>query len=91
MKSSKTSRMIGTCTRAVVEAMTTNATSDSRRESYAAVTAALLAFVLAVVLIGFTGQWLWNNVIVELFTFARPSHSVWMLVGLKLFIALILA
>ena len=82
--------MIGTCTPAVVEAMTPNATSDSRRESYAAVTASLLASILAVVLIAFAGQWLWNTVIVELFTFARPSHSVWMLVGLKLFVALIL-
>lgn len=83
--------MIGTCTRAVVEAMTSNTTSDSRRESYAAVTAALLAFILAVVLIAFAGQWLWNAVIIELFSFAKPSRSVWMLVGLKLFVALILA
>jgi hypothetical protein len=83
--------MLSQCTRAIVEGMTTNTSSESRRESYAAVTATILAFIVAIVLIAFIGQWLWNTVIIELFTFARPSHSVWMLIGLKLFLVLILS
>lgn len=82
--------MITECTRAVVEGLTTDARSDIRRDAYASVTASILGFIVAVVIIAFVGQWLWNTVIIELFSFARPSRSIWMLVGLKFFVMLIL-
>lgn len=81
--------MLSQCTRALVESMTTSGNSEIRRDAYAAVTASILAAVVAVFLIAFLGQWLWNNVIVELFTFAKPSRSIWMLIGLKFFVMLI--
>lgn len=83
--------MIGLATRAVVESMTTNMNSDIRRDAYAAVAAGILALLISFLIIAFAGQWLWNTVIIELFTFAKPSRSIWMLIGLKLFILLMLA
>ena len=76
--------MLSQCTRAIVESMT--ASSEVRREAYSAVTASILAMVVTIFLIAFLGQWLWNTVIIELFTFAKPSRSIWMLIGLRFFI-----
>ncbi len=78
--------MLNHCARALVESMT--ASSEVRREAYSAVTAAILAMVVTVFLIAFIGQWLWNTVIIELFTFAKPSRSIWMLIGLRFFVML---
>jgi hypothetical protein len=82
--------MITQCTRAVVESMTSNMNSDIRREAYAGVAAAILSLLVSILIIAFAGQWLWNNVIVELFTCVKPSRSIWMLIGLKIFVLLIL-
>ena len=81
--------MLTQCTRALVESMTTSGNSEVRRDAYAAVTSSILAVVASIFLIAFLGQWLWNNVIIELFTFAKPSRSIWMLIGLKFFVMLI--
>lgn len=70
--------------------MTTSGNSEVRRDAYAAVTSSILAVVASIFLIAFLGQWLWNNVIIELFTFAKPSRSIWMLIGLKFFLVLIM-
>ena len=83
-------RMLTQCTRALVESMTTSGNSEVRRDAYAAVTSSILAVVTSIFLIAFLGQWLWNNVIIELFTFAKPSRSIWMLIGLKFFLVLIM-
>ncbi len=82
--------MITECTRAVVESMTSNMNSDIRREAYASVAAGILALIVSILIIAFAGQWLWNNVIVDLFTCVKPSRSIWMLIGLKIFLLLIL-
>lgn len=82
--------MLTSCTRAVVEGMTMSASSEYRREAYTDLAATILALILSVVLIAAVGQWLWNNVLIELFTFCRPSRSIWMLLGLKVFILLML-
>jgi hypothetical protein len=50
--------------------------------------ASLLAFVVALVIVGLFGKLLWNNVVVELFTFAKPVRSVWQIIGLMIFLAL---
>ena len=81
-------RMLTQCTRALVESMTTSGNSEVRRDAYAAVTSSILAVVASIFLIAFLGQWLWNNVIIELFTFAKPSRSIWMLIGLRFFVML---
>lgn len=60
-----------------------------RREMYVSLVASLLAFVIALVVVGFFGKMLWNGVMIELFTFAKPVRSVWQIIGLMVFLALI--
>lgn len=60
-----------------------------RREMYVSLVASLLAFVIALVIVGFFGKMLWNGVMIELFTFAKPVRSVWQIIGLMVFLALI--
>jgi hypothetical protein len=81
--------MFGPASRAVVESMTSSMDPSHRRDAYADVAAAVLALVISITVIAFAGQWLWNNVVVELFAFAKPSRSIWMLIGLKFFILLL--
>jgi hypothetical protein len=80
--------MISSCSRALVEGLTMGASSEYRREAYSEVAAAIIALIVSITLLAFAGQWLWNNVMCELFTFAKPSRSIWLLVGLKFFILL---
>lgn len=82
--------MLNTCARALVEGMATGPNSEIRRDAYAAVTAGILGFIIAIAILGFVGQLLWNNVVVELFTFAKPSRSIYLLIGLKFFVMLII-
>jgi len=81
--------MFGIASRAVVESMTSSMNPEVRRDAYVEVAAAILALVISITVIAFAGQWLWNNVVVELFSFAKPSRSIWMLIGLKFFVLLI--
>jgi hypothetical protein len=76
--------------RAGVEGMTDMSGSTSgRREIYKEVVASLLSLIIAILIVAFVGKWLWNNSIAELFTFARPVRSVWQIIALMLFVALI--
>jgi hypothetical protein len=82
--------MIATATRALVEGLSPTASDPvTSRNSYAEFLAAMLAFAIAIVLISFLGKWLWNEVVVELFSVAKPAKSVWQVLGLFLFVSLI--
>ncbi len=75
---------------ALVEGFTsTNQDPVKRRQVYAELISVLLAFIIALVILGFVGQLLWNNVVVDLFTIAKPARSVWQILGLMVFISLI--
>ena len=74
--------------RAAVEGFADTA-PNVKREVYADSVAVLLAFVLAFVIIAFVGKLLWNNVVCDLFTFAKPAKSFWQIIGLMIFINLI--
>jgi len=74
--------------RAAVEGFADTA-PNVKREVYADTVATLLAFVLAFFIIAFVGKLLWNNIIVELFSFAKPAKSFWQVIGLMIFLALI--
>lgn len=74
--------------RAAVEGFADTA-PNAKREIYANSVSVLLAFVLAFVLLAFVGKLLWNNVVVDLFSFAKPARSFWQIIGLMLFINLI--
>lgn len=75
--------------KATIEGFTGLQSSDKRRDAYVDFVAMVLAFVIALVIIGFVGKYLWNGVVVDLFSFARPARSTWQIIGLMIFLALI--
>ena len=74
---------------AAIEGMTNGKDSDRKRDAYVDFLAVLLAFILAFVILGFVGKLLWNSVVVELLTIAKPAKSFWQIVGFMIFVALI--
>lgn len=60
-----------------------------KREIYADSVAALLAFVAAFVILAFVGKLLWNNVVVDMISIAKPIRSFWSVIGLMLFLNLV--
>jgi hypothetical protein len=76
-------------TKAAVEGFTGNTESKERRNAYVDFLAYLLAFLLSMIILGFVGKLLWNDVIVELFSIAKPARSVWHIIGLMLFVNLV--
>lgn len=82
--------LLSSVTRAAVEGFTsTNQDPAKRKDIYMELLAVLLAFVVSLVILGFVGQLLWNNVIMDLFTFVKPVRSVWQIIGLAIFLSLI--
>ena len=64
--------------------------SEKRRDAYVDFVTVIVAFVVALIIIGFVGKLLWNNVVVDLISVAKPARSVWQLIGLMFFVALML-
>jgi hypothetical protein len=60
-----------------------------RREVYMELVASLLALFLSIIIIAFIGKWLWNNIVVDLFTVVKPARNVWQIIGLMVFWALV--
>lgn len=81
--------VLGSATRAVIEGMSGSPQVEKRKQSYLDLIAILVAFVLTLVILAFIGQLLWNNVVVDLFTFAKPARSVWQILGLFIFLSLV--
>jgi len=76
--------------RAGVEGMTDmSGSTNGRKEIYKELVASLLSLIIAILIVAFVGKYLWNNSVVELFSFARPARSVWQIIGLMLFYALL--
>lgn len=80
--------VIQSACRAAVEGFADSA-PNAKREVYANSVAVVLSFVLAFVILAFLGKVLWNGVIVELFSFAKPAKSFWQIIGLMLFVNLV--
>jgi hypothetical protein len=75
---------------ASVDAFTDMSGSDSkRREAYMEIIASIMSFLIAVVIISFIGKWIWNNIVLDLFTIVKPVKSIWQILGLMIFLALI--
>jgi hypothetical protein len=45
--------------------------------------------MISIILVSLIGLWLWNYSVVPLFEFARPAKSVFQILGLMVFVALI--
>jgi hypothetical protein len=74
--------------RAAVEGFSDTA-PNVKREVYANSISVLLSFVFAFVILAFVGKLLWNNVVVDLFSFAKPAKSFWQIIGLMIFLSLV--
>jgi hypothetical protein len=81
---------LSSLTKAAIEGFSGNQDSKERRNAYVEFISYLLAFILAMIILGFIGKWLWNGVIVDLFSFAKPARSVWDIIGLMIFTTLII-
>ena len=78
-------------TYAVIDAFTDMSGSDSkRREAFMEISASIMSFLIAVIIISFVGKWLWNYAMVDLISVAKPAKSIWQLVALMFLISLLL-
>ena len=50
----------------------------------------VLSVIIVYLLLLFLGKYLWNNIVVDLFTFAKPIKSIWHLLGLSILVKLII-
>ena len=83
------SGVIGAAAKATVEGFIGTTSSERRRDAYVDFLATIVAFVIALVIIGFIGKYLWNNVVVDLLNIAKPAKSFWQIIGLMIFISLV--
>ncbi len=83
------SGVLGNAVRVAVDGFANPDDSASRKESYAALAASLISFIIALVILSLIGKFLWNGVIVDLFTFAKPARSYMQILGLFIFTSLL--
>lgn len=76
---------VSVASKAAVEGFVGLNSSEKRRDAYVDFVAFIVAFILSIIILGFIGKWIWNEVVVDLFTFAKPARSFWQIVGLMLF------
>jgi hypothetical protein len=82
--------VFGATMRAAVEGFVDNGNVSRKRDAYVEFLARFLTLLLVIFLLAFIGKFLWNGVVVDLFSFAKPARSVWQILGLALFTGLIL-
>jgi hypothetical protein len=74
---------------AAIEGFTGGNSGDKKRDAYVEFVSVLLAFVISLVILGFIGKLLWNGVVVELVTIAKPARSFWQIIGLMIMLSLL--
>lgn len=62
----------------------------SKKEAYVGLAAGLITFVIVLAILSLVGKLLWNGVIVELFSFAKPARSIMQILGLYIFSSLLM-
>jgi hypothetical protein len=82
--------LVNVATKAAVEGFVGTESSQSRRDAYVNFIAFLLAFIISLIILGFIGKFLWNEVVVDLFSFAKPARSFWQIIGLMFFTSIIM-
>lgn len=83
------SGVLGSVSKAAVEGFLGSPENPKSKDVYADSLAMIIAFVLALVILSFIGKLLWNSIITELFTFAKPARNFWQILGLMIFVSLI--
>jgi len=82
------SGILGAASKATVEGFVGATSSEHRRNSYVDFLSVVFAFILSLVILAFIGKYLWNNVVVDLISVAKPAKSFWQILGLMLLISL---
>ncbi len=49
-----------------------------------------IALIIVYVIIAVVGKFLWNNVVVDLLSIARPAKSIWQILGLAILMSLLM-
>ena len=83
--------MIGKACEAFVTAAISKPGAESADDRYSWVqfVASIIAFIIVMLLVTLFGQFLWNNSVVPLVSFARPATSMWQILGLFLITGLL--
>lgn len=81
--------LLNAAARAATEGFSSIGGSEYKRQAYLDFTSMVISFVIALVILGFVGKILWNGVVVDMFSFAKPVRSVWQILGLMVFYSLI--
>jgi hypothetical protein len=76
--------VLSSAIKAGIESFTGTSDSKDRRAAYVDFIAFLLAYILAMIILGFVGKLLWNNIAVDLISVAKPAKSVWQIIGLMI-------
>jgi ABC-type multidrug transport system permease subunit len=82
--------LIGGACRAGVEGFLDQGNAEHRRRAYMDFLSVVVTYVIAITILSFVGKLLWNGVIVDLFSFAKPARSIWQILGLMIFVSLLL-
>jgi hypothetical protein len=82
--------VVKTAVKASIEGFVGAPSSEHRRDAYVDFAAMFTAFVVSVIILAFVGKYLWNNIVCDLVTIAKPARNVWQILGLMIFMALVL-
>jgi hypothetical protein len=61
---------------------------QSKKMAYIELATSLIAFIIALAIISLIGKLLWNGVVVELVSVAKPAKSIMQILGLFVFSSL---
>jgi hypothetical protein len=81
--------VLNAAVKAGVEGFLDTGNAEHRRRAYMDFASTFLVFVITLIILGFVGKFLWNGVIVDLVSFAKPARSVWQILGLMIFVSLL--
>ncbi len=62
--------------------------TKEKKDAYVSLAVGLITFVIALIILSLIGKLLWNGVITQLFTFAKPANSYLQILGLFVFTSL---
>lgn len=75
--------------RSGVEGFVNHDSSKEKNEAYTEMIVVLITFIIAILLLSLIGKLLWNGIIVDLVSVARPARSVLQILGLFVFVSLL--
>lgn len=81
--------VVNSAVKAGIEGFVGAPSSEHRRDAYVDFAAMFMAFIISVIILSFVGKYLWNNVVVDLISVAKPARNVWQILGLMVFVSLV--